>query len=207
MKYNYKTGFCECPSTHRVSGNSCVLLSEYNSDFGKGYIQNILASQITYQDFVNKTDESKPVVENSDVFNQLFAKAALGCKFQSDPQQCQVLANLCVLQLYNEQTLACKLYRMILMDREDAPQQVKSNSTYYADLGWTPGLPWLYYDQTPKQVLSEGEPLDLTVSFYVDPNDKSRTQQLKYWLATYNVEGEFLGWQELSNQLMPCPRS
>lgn len=32
-------------------------------------------------------------------------------------------------------------------------------------------------------------------------------QRLKYWLARYNLEGDFLGWQELSTQLSPCSMS
>lgn len=126
---------------------------------------------------------------------------------KADPQQCQVLANLCVLQLYNEQTLACKLFREIMIDREDSNQKPSKATYIYQELGWVPDLPWLYYDQTPDQVFNQGEPLDLTVSFYSDSNDKTRTQALNYWLASYNVEGQFLGWQQLSSQLELCPRS
>jgi hypothetical protein len=127
-------------------GGSCISLTDFNSDFGKGYIQNQLANQITYYDFINKTDTTKPLVETSDVFNTNFAQAALRCKIESDPKACQVLANLCVLQLYNEQSLACKLFNQIALDRED--KNPKPNT--FTELGWVPGMPWLYYDQTPK---------------------------------------------------------
>ena len=35
------------------------------------------------------------------------------CKYESIPEACQTLANLCVLQLYNEATEACTAYKDI----------------------------------------------------------------------------------------------
>ena len=67
----------------------------------------------------------------------------------------------------------------------------------FSQLGWQTGLPWLYYDKTAKEVLQDEQPLSLTVGFYTDPTEKNRFNQLKYWLARYNLEGDFLGWQEL----------
>jgi hypothetical protein len=40
--------------------------------------------------------------------------------YLKDPKQCQVLANLCVLKLYNESSLECKLFREVMLDKEDA---------------------------------------------------------------------------------------
>lgn len=67
----------------------------------------------------------------------------------------------------------------------------------FSQLGWQAGLPWLYYDKTAKEVLQDEQPLSLTVGFYTDQTEKNRFNQLKYWLARYNLEGDFLGWQEL----------
>jgi hypothetical protein len=54
-------------------------------------------------------------------------------------------------------------------------------------------------------VLVDSPPVDLTVSFYVEPNVSNRTKDLTYWLARYNLQGEFLGFQELHTQLSACP--
>ena len=54
---------------------------------------------------------------------------------------CQVLANLCVLQLYNEDTIACRLFRDL--QRNEANPSVQE--PFYDDEGWREGLPWLYY--------------------------------------------------------------
>lgn len=57
-----------------------------------------------------------------------------------------MLANLCVLKLYNESSLECKLFREVMLDREDANAKGPETLEAYTALGWTPGLPWLYYD-------------------------------------------------------------
>ena len=59
---------------------------------------------------------------------------------------CQILANLCVLNLYNERTVACKLFQQLQKDETELSDQV----TFYKDEGWKEGVPWLYYKQTPQ---------------------------------------------------------
>ena len=54
---------------------------------------------------------------------------------------CQILANLCVLNLYNERTVACKLFQQLQKDETELSDQV----TFYKDEGWKEGVPWLYY--------------------------------------------------------------
>ena len=76
---------------------------------------------------------------------------------------------------------------------------------FYKDEGWKVGLPWLYYKQTPQVVFKDATPPDLTVSFADSGNDLTRTNKLKFWLARYNMEGEFLAMQELYNDLSSCP--
>ena len=46
-------------------------------------------------------------VANSNTFSYLFLDAAVGCNSNKDPAKCNTLANLCVLQLYNEQATVC----------------------------------------------------------------------------------------------------
>ena len=62
-------------------------------------------------------DEVTTVAETSDVFVQFYYQSAVGCKYEKDQKQCQVLANLCVLQLYNEWTQACLLFKQLMADQ------------------------------------------------------------------------------------------
>lgn len=45
----------------------------------------------------------------------------------------------------------------------------------------------------------------MTVSFYDDANNKDRNSSLTFYLARYHMNGTFLGFQMLKNQLNICP--
>lgn len=77
MIYNYIRNSCECPQTHRQAGNICVLANDY--DQVQKYIQHNQASTITYYDLIGGQD---PVTQSSDVFGQLYAASAAGCKLK-----------------------------------------------------------------------------------------------------------------------------
>lgn len=137
----------------------------------------------------------------SDVFKHYYKQSAIGCRDNKDLKMCQVLANLCVLNLYSEATFPCKLFRKIQDEQQKESEQV----TFYKDDGWKEGMPWLYYSQTPQQVFKESELPELTVSFDDPGNDLTRMNKLKFWLARYTMDGEFLALQELTNELSSCP--
>lgn len=69
----------------------------------------------------------------------------------------------------------------------------------FNDANLKESLPWIYYAQSPKDVLMD--PIDVTVSF-ADEGDVS--EYLNYYIARYNIAGEFLGFQELKTQLSMC---
>ena len=75
---------------------------------------------------------------------------------------CQVLSNLCVLQLYSEKEIVCSFYRSLAFDNTILAQ---ANSKY-ADKGWVEGLPWLYYQDKPTAILMKSNRVDITMSFY-----------------------------------------
>jgi hypothetical protein len=73
----------------------------------------------------------------------------------------------------------------------------------YGDAGWVQGVPWLYYRETPTEVLRKSNRVDMTVSFFSDSSD--RNSSLKFYFARYHMNGTFLGFQLLTNQLNICP--
>jgi hypothetical protein len=67
-------------------------------------------NRVIYRNIVNPDGSiSDPVSLQSDVFVQFYLESAVGCYYNDDPEKCQILANLCVLQLYDLTTNACKL--------------------------------------------------------------------------------------------------
>ena len=69
------------------------------------------SKRVTYNFLLDKNTgarNNEPVTINSEIFSQFFIKSAIGCNKDKNPLECQSLANLCVLQLYNENTVACE---------------------------------------------------------------------------------------------------
>ena len=119
---------------------------------------------------------------------------------------CQVLSNLCVLQLYNEKETVCSFYRAMAFDNTDIPQ---ANSNY-PDKGWIEGLPWLYYLNNATEILRKSNRVDITMSFYQPTTQSSdvslqRNASLTFYLARYALNGTFTGYQVLKDQLNLCP--
>lgn len=56
-------------------------------------------------------ETSSVTLDSSDTIYYLYNEAAVGCTVYSNPESCQILANLCVLVLYNQGHPLCKLYR------------------------------------------------------------------------------------------------
>ena len=81
------------------------------------------------------------VVSNSDTFQQLYTKAAIGCKQFNQIQQCQILSNLCVLNLYRGDSNVCRLVKEIIN------KLPLNTNKYYSDDGYKQGMPWIYYMQ------------------------------------------------------------
>lgn len=163
-----------------------------------GYLDAI-ANSVTY--YSNTDENNLPLAEpftvaESNLFKHFYLQSAIGCKNYQNIQDCQVLANLCVLQLYNEQTIVCNLFQSIVV--ESTPLRNSTLAEFYGnDNNLKEEAPWLYYAQTPQKLLKDSEPIDMVVSFFTEVTDKSRVKELTYYLARYNINGTFEGFQEL----------
>jgi meckelin len=130
--------------------------------------QLISARSLTFRDVISsdgsaKLSTSDPV--ESDLFGRYLVEGAVGCTFNQQPESCQLLANLCVLTMYDAGSGACTLFDALV-----AALPAKA-STQYPDDGWRNGLPWLSYEQDVKTLLQttlKSQKFDLTVGFYDD---------------------------------------
>jgi len=104
---------------------------------------------------------------------------------------CQAIGNLCVMAMYDDDSAACALYREL---------QENAQATVNGDDEWKARLPGLYYEQGSTMYTQNDVPL--TVSLDGDATDIGAV--LKYMVASYSLNGTYLGLAELSDELQLC---
>ena len=67
---------------------------------------------------------TQETISESDTIQYFYLKSAFKCMKEQDIKSCQILANICVLQLYDLQTVPCQLYKFI-NDKQDAIKNQK----------------------------------------------------------------------------------
>ena len=146
---------CQCESTYTASGPVCLLSAALQPIEAQYPLAQ--AHQVTYTEHESSTGEGTYSISVSDTFDYYYLQSANDCINYGTPQQCQALANLCVLQLYNGQTEACKLFKSLVKEAGVAVNPADP------DEGWKTGMPWLYYLNNGKDVLKRTA--EMTVSF------------------------------------------
>lgn len=81
---------------------------------------------------------------------------------------------------------------------------MKPVNPFYKDNGWKAGLPWLYYQRSAAEVLSEPKRVKFRVSFGYENEKIGILNKMTYQLAKFDLEGNFLGFEVLSDQLLLC---
>jgi meckelin len=180
---------CECNSTlYTTSGNSCIPQSDTTlSSESSSFI-------VTYPALQTANGIAPYTLTVSSTFQYFYLDSAYNCKTIKDPVSCQILANLCVLELYSFKSDICKLYRQITASRP--------NTTI--DDGWREGMAWIYYERNAEAILNEKR-VNMQVTF--DSSDTSRVNLLSFYLAQFSLNGTFIGYQNLTDQLVLCPHS
>lgn len=127
----------------------------------------------------------------SNLFETRLAAAISLCGI-GNTTACQLLANLCVLQLYNVNHIACQKYRELAAD-------AANNVNGWPD--WPETLPWLYY--TPGTAATRSKALALQGSFDTKAS-APEVAFLRFVVATFDVQGQFLGTEDLTSQVQFC---
>eukprot|EP00343_Euplotes_focardii_P000821 CAMPEP_0205803036 /NCGR_PEP_ID=MMETSP0205-20121125/5557_1 /ASSEMBLY_ACC=CAM_ASM_000278 /TAXON_ID=36767 /ORGANISM="Euplotes focardii, Strain TN1" /LENGTH=196 /DNA_ID=CAMNT_0053070447 /DNA_START=710 /DNA_END=1297 /DNA_ORIENTATION=+ len=79
---------------------------------------------------------------------------------------------------------------------------VNQQNDFY-DTGWKENLVWIYYQEDANQVIEKASRVQGKAQFQTSSTTKLGL--LKFVLGMYNLEGDFLGFQNLSTQLQLCP--
>ncbi|CAK8995416.1 unnamed protein product [Durusdinium trenchii] len=115
----------------------------------------------------------------------LYMRCSVGC-LRGNATACQCVSNLCVLQLYDYEATVCAFVQDLYQGKARVPGSTAVE-----------GMPWLYYSpQRPVQTL-QNPVLNWRLNF---------ADVLVFWLASYSLEGAWLGWQRLESQLDPCSK-
>jgi len=70
------------------------------------------------------------------------------------------------------------------------------------------GYPWLYYERGYDKLITASPPrLKFRASFSYEDVKFGILKTLRFKLASFDLNGEFLGFQDLTNQLVACEES
>ena len=76
----------------------------------------------------------------------------------------------------------------------------------YGVSSWKAGLPWLYYTEKPLDIVKKSNRIDLTVSYFQPSKvTADRTSTITFMMARYALNGTFLGFETLRDQMNLCP--
>ncbi|XP_068179758.1 meckelin-like [Antennarius striatus] len=135
-------------------------------------------------------------------FTENLYSSSAACLVLSNLTACQALGNMCVMNMHSFRSFstdACGLFNTIFRSR---PAFSSTQDIYY----WRTNLPWLYYGDEPglaSRVL-QTEPVPL--GFYF--RGPKKNTNIKLLAAVYNVQGEFLRWEQVGGgNLQLCPET
>eukprot|EP01028_Stygiella_incarcerata_P007522 TRINITY_DN3121_c0_g1_i1.p1 TRINITY_DN3121_c0_g1~~TRINITY_DN3121_c0_g1_i1.p1 ORF type:complete len:976 (+),score=158.64 TRINITY_DN3121_c0_g1_i1:108-3035(+) len=177
----------KCPDPNRMTrtaGVSCVCPTGFTTHRGS-CVYSTYASNVPTSGASTVSYGSGTVI--SDVFEQLYLPSAVRCKYESNVTACQILANLCVLQLYETSKPACSIYR-------DAIGTKGQNGVPSWPMG---GVPFLYYSGGEDDVVKDKDLIQKTMKLGDD---------LTFYLAEYQLDGSFLGFSKIGSELQLCPK-
>jgi len=175
---------CSCASGYTkvgqtVIGSQSCLLTSLASPFVSSTTQ---ASQVTYS----------IGTRTSTTIQHYYAKAATGCTYYGSPENnfdCQVLANLCVLHLYDSDALPCSTFASITAGRDENILNGIPN--------WGYGMPWLYYSDSGNPCKDKSVQMKMNLD----------SLHLQYVVAKYAMNGTFIGYEDVETLFSYCPRA
>jgi hypothetical protein len=76
------------------------------------------------------------------------------------------------------------------------------------DLDYKMGFPWLYYERSYDKLITASPPrLKFRASFSYEDVKYGILSTLRFKLASFNLDGDFLGFEDLTDQLVVCEES
>lgn len=70
---------------------------------------------------------------------------------------------------------------------------------FYPDDGFKKGYPWIYYQRAATEVLQADKRIKFRVSFAEENDAIGIEKRLHFLLARYDIDGNFYGFEEMTN--------
>lgn len=185
---------CFCSSSYFTSQNSCINSLEAEDITSSYPVSEAII--VIYPDLESGSGTSQKNITASSTFEYFYIKAAFDCSKYYDIIACQQLANLCVLQLYNQKASVCKLYRQITSKGVQ--------SSLIDDSGAKENMAWIYYENSTDDTLKTDR-LKMLITF--DPDEDEKINLLTFKLASFYLNGTLIGFTNMTDQLILCPHS
>ncbi|KAJ8322951.1 hypothetical protein O5D80_008469 [Batrachochytrium dendrobatidis] len=186
---------CSCLTaggyTSPPQGSICMLASTVSnviSTFGA------VDASVSFKDMIDINGNPTQNTIQSDTIAKNYIQAIGKCQVDGSLQYCQVLANLCVLAIYDQSNKLCAAYLTMAKSRQSIL------SSPYDDQPI--GLPWLYYgivNHESPQTTQQKIP-----NVVLDSTGLSGSLRLPFVLGVYHLNGSFLGYQNLTTQFQLC---
>ena len=193
---------CECKAGYAAAGDGCV--NRVDLEAFDSSIPTTGRDTITYRSLQladGELDAKEPDAVVSAVFRHYLVEAGVGCWKDRVPRHCQVLANLCVLTLYDQASPACRFLK------EYMGEGSAGNANWANEL--REGLPWIQYtgqdDSTgsgkattllAETLASQGYNV---VPAMLDDKSNGVSRHMKFQLGQYALNGTWLGFTELGS--------
>lgn len=181
-------GTCACSAAYTQVNDVCLNTATYN-DIQTTYPASS-AYTVKYNDVESAAGGSTTSVTSA-VLSQWFYEAAVKCKRQAGVEWCQMLANMCVLQMYETSASACALFISLT-----------TALTTHGFQGWGSTYGYLYLATTT--LLTDASSSAISTSFSYSRTTSPYTDTITMRLASYAFNGTFLGWSDLTTQLALC---
>lgn len=205
----YSCHFCPSPNQTYVdkacacdTGTTLVTQWESSLCFADAVVQSFrnkypeqAAASITYKMVVTGTSGGAAATATtvlSDTFTRSFTSAALQCQEQSNGTACQAVGNLCVLDLYDVNSEACKFFA------DTARQRTVVNSISQ----WSAHMPWLYFSTDTQATTGT---VATSVSFNPAKASTTVSSRVRLVMGTYSLRGKWLGFTNLTDTFQLCP--
>jgi len=193
-------GVCTACPDPRMTGSGCVCAAGY-TQLSNACLHTATASEVTalygapgayevrFPDVWSAAGSFSTSV-TSLALQDNFYSAAVDCKRGVSVEACQMLANLCVLQMYLRDASACGYFLKVT--------QASPNSRQHSFSGWFGTIGFLYFENN--QIVQDST----LVSKLAYEATAGYTHSLLFKLAKYAFNGTYLGQEDLTDQLQVC---